>query len=782
MSSSDPVELSPWEPRWPRTLALVVFVLAALTLCYPMLGGRWLLGDDQFLSGYAFRFFGAEMFRSTGHIPEWNPYILGGLPFIAAMHGDIFYPTAWLRWILPVDTAMNIGFAVHIVLAGLFMYLFLRALKLGWTAALAGGLAYELTGAVTSIMRPGHDGKLYVSALAPLALFALLRAIRHRRFWGYPLFSLVIGLCIISPQFQMTYYLLVFCGLWVLYLVFGDPERPAGGRWWVPLALSAAAVGLALGISALQVLPFYEYLPYSPRGVPGSSSGWAYATLFAMPPSEIFTTFLPQFNGMLEHYWGANAFKTNSEYVGILVLILGIIGAGSRGRRPLVWALGGIGLLFLLVAFGGHTPFYRLWYEVMPFMKKVRAEGMAFLYVALVVAVFAAFGVERLLRREIRWGTVALIVAPFAIFGLLGAVGALQPVTETLAVPEMMRQVAGNAEALRSGSVRLLIFLALSGVALWMILAGLLRGSATAAVLAVILVADLWSIDHYFFEYRDRASVVFREDELTRQIKQDQPPFRVLDAQQVYGQGSFLMALNIQKLLGYHGQELRFFDDLMGGKNVWSHVGKSYNLFDLFGVRYILTQQEAKIPGYHKVLGPVPTAMGTTGLLYQQDSVAPYVRVVASAAKIPEDQLVSTVVDPRFPYDRVVVLPDSSSLRVDPVGQGELPQSPVGARLTSWVPGKMEIALTGSSPKQTYLLIGENWYTRWHATVNGAPVKPVRGDNALLTIPLAPGAKVVHLWYHDPSYVQGKWITGLSVLLAGILILAPVARRRAAGA
>ena len=699
------------------------------------------------------------------------------------MHGDIFYPTAWLRWILPVDMAMNIGFALHIVLAGLFMYAFLRALQLGWTAALVGGLAYELTGMVTSIMRPGHDGKLFVSALAPLALFALLRAIRHQKFWGYRLFSIVIGLCIISPQFQMTYYLLVFCGLWTLYLVFGDPERPAGRRWWVPLALAAGAVLLAVGISALQVLPFYEYLPYSPRGVAGSSSGWDYATLYAMPPSELFTTFLPQFNGMLEHYWGANAFKTHSEYIGVLVLILALVGAAGRQRRPLVWALGGIGLLFLLIAFGGHTPFYRLWYEVMPFMKKVRAEGMAFLYVALVVTVFAAFGVERLLQRDVRWSTVAIITAAFGIVGLLGAVGALQPVTESLADPRMMQQVAANADPLRTGAMRLLIFVAMSGVALWMVLAGLLRGSAIAAVLAVVLVADLWSIDHNFFEYRDRASVVFRQDELTRHILADQPPFRVLDLQQTYEQGSFLMALNIQKLLGYHGQELRFFDDLMGGKNVWSNVGTNYNLFDLYAVKYILARQEITVPGYHKVLGPVPTAVGTAGVLYQQDSVAPYVRVVASAAKIPEDRIVSTTVDPRFPYERVVLLPDTSSLQVEPLEQGApLPASAVGASLTSWAPGRMEVALSGSSPQQTYLVVSENWYPRWHVTVDGTPVKPVRGDNALLTIPLPPGAKTVSLWYHDPTYVQGKWVTALSVMLAGLLMLGPLVRRRTAGA
>ncbi len=179
MSPSDGSEEA-LEPPYPNLFAIAVFAIAALTLCWPMLEGRFLLGDDQYVAGYSFRLFGAEMFRQTGSIPQWNPYLFGGLPFIAAMHGDIFYPTAWLRWVLPVDTAMNLGFAIHLVLAGVAMYLFLRALRVGWGAAVVGGLAYELTGIVASLMKPGHDGKLFVSALAPFALLALLRAIRGR--------------------------------------------------------------------------------------------------------------------------------------------------------------------------------------------------------------------------------------------------------------------------------------------------------------------------------------------------------------------------------------------------------------------------------------------------------------------------------------------------------------------------------------------------------------------------------------------------------------------------
>ncbi len=68
MPHPESASAAPFEPRRPALLAVGVFLLAALTLCWPMLAGRWLLGDDQYVAGYSFRLFGAEMFRATGRI------------------------------------------------------------------------------------------------------------------------------------------------------------------------------------------------------------------------------------------------------------------------------------------------------------------------------------------------------------------------------------------------------------------------------------------------------------------------------------------------------------------------------------------------------------------------------------------------------------------------------------------------------------------------------------------------------------------------------------------
>jgi hypothetical protein len=753
-----------------------VFVLAAFTLCWPMLAGKFLLGDDQYVAGYGFRLFGAEMFRQTGHIPEWNPYLFGGLPYIAAQHGDIFYPTAWLRWFLPIDTAMNLGFAGHIVLAGAAMYAFLRALKVNWTGAVAGGLAYELTGIVASLVKPGHDGKLFVSALAPLAFLALLRGIRHQRADGYGLLALIVGLCMLSPHYQMTYYLLVAVGLWTLYLVFLDPERPVMRSRPLVLGLAFGAVALGIAVAAIQVLPFLQYLPFSPRAAGGPSGGWEYATGFSMPPEEIVTTVLPQFNGVLEHYWGRNFFKLHTEYLGALVVVLASIGIRAGERKHLVRALGIIALLFSLIAFGGHTPFYRLWYEVMPMMKKVRAPGMAFYLVALPVSVFAGFGAERLSRRDVSLRELTVPLGVLGVLALLGVVGALQGIAGLFAAPEQAPRLAENASFLQAGSVRLLVVVLVGGAALWAIRSGRLAGALATAALAVVMVGDLWSVDRLFFGYQPPASVLFADDPIITRFRQTPKPYRVLDAG-VY-QGSYLMAHDVQTMLGYHGFELRYYDELLGGKNVWKNAG-SPNLHELLSVRYLLLPDSQTVPGFHKVMGPTTTTPGQVGHLYERDTVGAYVRLVPAAAKLPDDQVVPTIVDPRFPLKSVVLLPDTASVTPPPL-QGQPQPTTSRATLDEWAPGRMRISLAGADSRPLYLVVAENWYRDWHATVDGKAAPVLRGDYTLITVPVPPGAREVRLEFASPAYRMGRWITWLALLaIAGLLAWPLVQRRRA---
>src|SRR5438132_9428438 len=396
-----------------------------------MFAGMWLASQwsDQYTAGLPFHAWSAEWFKRSGHLPLWNPEIFGGMPFVAAGSGDVFYPTWLLRFVVPVTTAGNLSFFLHYILAGLFTYLLLRRLAVGWTGSVIGGLAYELSGLIASYPSPGHDGKLCASTALPLAFLALVLALRDRRPEGYPLLAAAVALALFG-HYQLVYYLLIAAGLFALYLTLEEAPDGRGGARLLQLGLALGAVLLGFGIAAIQIVPFFGYIPFSPRA--GGYYGFAGSTSYAIPWDHVPEFFLKNFVGSHETYWGSNPLKLHSEYLGLPVIALAVLGAGTRERRRLILWVGGIGLLFLLISLGAATPFYKLWWAVMPLVSKTRAPGMAFFVVAFVVAIFAALGVDRALGQDGRRAmTPTLIIA--AMVALLGITGAWGHVAESLA-------------------------------------------------------------------------------------------------------------------------------------------------------------------------------------------------------------------------------------------------------------------------------------------------------------------------------------------------------------
>ena len=775
-----------WEPARPTLIALLVYLVPVAVLFWPLTAGKFLGGllSDQYSAGFSFRNFGAEYFLQHGGIPQWNPYLFGGMPYIGAMHGDIFYPTAWLRWIMPVGTAMGVGFALHILLAGLFTYLLVRALRFSWTAALVGGMAYELSGIVLSMVHPGHDGKLFVSALTPLLLWALVRAIRDARPWAYGAIALTVGLIILTPHPPMALYAFMAAAIFGAYLLFLDPERNAARSRGQILGLVLGSVAIGVAIAAVQILPVYHYLPYSTRAVGHSASSYAYATAYALPPAELIGTVLPQFNGIGMLYWGENFFKLHSEYLGAVVVALAIIGLVARRRDRALLTLGVIGALFLLVSLGGHTPFYKLWYEVVPYIKKVRAPGMAFFLVALPVSVWAGAGVEAILSRSVSVRPVAILFGVLALVGLLAAAGGLQPLAQNLADPRMASQVEANAPELVAGGFRLLIVALLGGLAVWLVLTSRAKGMLAALALTLVVGGDLFSVEKQYVVFAAPAEQLFARDPITSYLADQPQPLRVFDApgesayqiRPVYP-GDFLMAQGIPVVFGYHGNEEFAYDELWGGKNVYQHM-TSGNLWDLWSVNYVVLGAEQALPGFHKVVGPAVTTPGDSAVLYQRDQPSPYARVVPGAVKIPEAQLIPTLLQPRFPTDLVVLLPDSAEVTPAPLHNALPAPTPIRARVTAWEPGAMEIALDSADSRPTWLVIAESFYPDWQASVDGKGTPVVRGNAAQLTVALPPGAREVRLTFRGAGYRTGKILTFAGTLLALVMLLVPLARRR----
>src|SRR5687767_8130387 len=238
------------------------YALATLVLFREaLLGGGLLLGTDTQALSYFARNFYTEFVRQFHMFPLWDPLMFGGLPFIDGMHGDIFYPPSLALFFMDAANMWAWKMALHVFLAGIFCFGWLRELGLRRELALFGGLVYMMGADLVSLVFPGGDGKLFVSALAPLAFLLTERAISRRRLSDYAVFSLGIALMVFTSHMQAAYFAIWGVTLYFFFrLVQTWRAEPKPARIAVNLGLFALAGVLGVGAAAVQFFPPLGYL------------------------------------------------------------------------------------------------------------------------------------------------------------------------------------------------------------------------------------------------------------------------------------------------------------------------------------------------------------------------------------------------------------------------------------------------------------------------------------------------------------------------------------------
>jgi hypothetical protein len=793
-STASPRLRTEWTPRFAGAWAALVYAVCTLALGLPALAGGFLVNprSDQFLAGYAFREFGAASLRSGHGFPLWNPYLFGGMPYVAAMHGDIFYPTFLLRMVLPTDVAMTWSFMIHIFLAGFFTYLFLRAWGLRYLACIAGGVAYLMCGPIAAYVSPGHDGKLYVSALLPLVLFLLIRGIRDGRNWTWGTLALVIGLAVLSPHPQLLQYMLLASGAFALYLAFAETETPDGRRVHLDRSVAIRRIFYALGavvlgvvIGAVQFLPVREYVPYSPRA---GGRGYDYATSFSLPIEEMINFYLPEFSGILDRYWGRNGIHLHSEYLGAASLFLAGLGLTSR-RRSFRWFWIGALVVSALWALGGSTPFYHVIYSLVPGSKFFRAPSTMLFMIAFCVAVIAALGVEELLVRPSsrRYAVGWLIGA--GVVALLASIGGLTNLAKVIAASWAGDQfddvIAGNNAAVVLGAWRAFFVVALAALTVWMLERRRLDSRMAGWAFVALLAVDLFSVEKQYWLFSPRASVLYHSDPALEYVKHQPQPGRVLawpfmgsNAGDPMLRYDGPMVDGIRLVTGYHGNEIGRFQHLCGATpdtrcdprvlfspTFWRHenVQYLYTDVDTAGIRQAL--EGLNLPPLQMLAGPTTDAAGAIVYLYRLPGDNPLAWLAPVFVKAPEDQTLGAVLDPRFDPTRVAILDTSSSIPGKQV-QTLPPALSIPARVSQYAPGEIQVDLDASPPAGSALVVSENFFPGWTALADGRAARVDRAQYNLIGVELPAGAKHVVLRFDDPAYERGKVITLIAILLS----------------
>lgn len=820
------VDAAPEHVAIPGWLPPVLYAVVTLVLFRAFVfSGDMLYGSDTEGLGYMARAFYAEALKS-GDFPLWNPIILGGTPFLESLAGgdSLYPPSVLLLLLLEPFRALGWKLVLHVWFAGLFTYGWTRALGVSRAAALVAGLGYMVGPFFVSLALPAHDGKMFVTALTPLLFWAVERWFARGGLGALAGIGAVVALAIVTTHFQMAYFLFGATGAYALFRTIqgvrgrGPAPRSAGSPW----VRFAAFVGIAVvgaGASGVQLLPALDYIGDASRRSQTTTQATPeenriYASSWGMHPEEAVSSLVvPEFVGASVYtggwtdgtYWGRNSFKLNSEYVGLALLLLAVVGffgGRRRGLRIFMAALAAVALLYTLNTW---TPVWGIFYALVPGLKLFRAPSMVIFLTGFGIATLAAFGVDRVLAwtaarradegtrgQQVLWGAVGLLIVGL----LLAQSGALLDLWTSVLYGDM---APNKAQALQNAApfigrgflVAAVVAAAVAGV-VWAGRKSWLKPSGVVLLLAAVValdggrVSDRFLVTKPFDEFATRGPV---EDFLVERQAAD-APFRVLDlggAQS--GGGDVRMGMwGLDLAGGHHPNDLRRYRELVGmvGGGQPQNLFVSPNVNRILNVRFVVwfaaqfgPLEEVGIPGFGLGEAVTGTRM-QNGQAYEVVYELPTLeraRLVGAAELLDDDRSVSRILDPAFdPGTTAVVAPSEAALEaVDGLGGG----IPAGG--VEWLEeGTDRVRLRVTSDRAALLVVSENWYPTWHATVDGADAPVLRAYHTLQAVPVPAGTHEVVLEVRlDGPLRTGLFLTaGCGLLLLG---LAGASWRRARG-
>ncbi|MBN1384019.1 MAG: YfhO family protein [Elusimicrobia bacterium] len=82
----------------------------------------------------------------NGRMPLWDPYSYCGMPFMANFQSAVFYPFSVIFYIFGFIYGLKLFVVIHVFIAGLFLFLYLRSKKIKTSAAFTGGMLFAFGG------------------------------------------------------------------------------------------------------------------------------------------------------------------------------------------------------------------------------------------------------------------------------------------------------------------------------------------------------------------------------------------------------------------------------------------------------------------------------------------------------------------------------------------------------------------------------------------------------------------------------------------------------------
>lgn len=335
----------------------------------------------------------AQMWQH-GHVPLWNYFEGLGQPLAGEMQSAaLFQPFVSLN-LLP-----NGIFFMHLALefvAAFGTLLFLRSLRVSWTAATAGACLFGLNG-VFSLMTNAPFNPIAFLPVAMWGVELIIAAVQQGRRprLGLWVTALAVAYMLFAgfPETALLEGLFVTGWLAVRLVALGGHRRSVI-IWSVVAAVAGVAIAAPILISFKEFLDFGNTAYHS-----GAANAYSYKTRM------INSVALPYGVGPMSN----SILKEQAGYVTLPAVLIGLVGAMSTRRRLLQAFLAFVAVVLLLNMFG-FMPVKEV-LNVLPGVRNILVAKYGLVLIEFAVVICVAFGIDDLRRSRVNKWAVAIAVA-----------------------------------------------------------------------------------------------------------------------------------------------------------------------------------------------------------------------------------------------------------------------------------------------------------------------------------------------------------------------------------
>ncbi len=816
--------------------ALILLVLAVLVLFLPVLVGRsGIFHDDLAMAEFPWHFFLARHIQN-GIVPRWEPDTwCGAIPFYARYYADTWYFPYWPFYLLSrlddLDQSClmisTIPLLLHYCLAAIGMYFFARrgirlrplsAFVTAWVYLFSPAFSYSYVWSVV----------VHVQAWLPwllLIVVALDRGLTWGKIAGG---GIIIALMLFAAQPPHVGYSMLLSGFLALGLGLRRLSRGRKALFFrAPLGLALATL-LGLALSAVFWLSALEGDTHAEQHLPRTYEGMTGADGSA-PPLYLATLFVPDLFGTVNGFNSRNWVESVTQGVrfwdanlsgGLLLTFLALGGVflvrnRLRPGRLRFWAIfaAGIWVFSILCVLGRHTPFYRIFYEIVPGLSLFPFPIRYRLLQVVAAAILAGLGTEYLLAgdkatdgwpRKLVWGYLALaaLTFPAALAGKEGVKALLRGRLYLPGLEEILRRDA--LDWFLGGPVLYFLGAAFCLAAVWRIFRGRERAAAAAALVMLETFILAWAAFYF---------CIFRFDEPKPQQRRSRSPSthpmieRVVHSLAAFREDPTLRWATDQPFhdnfarlegsfafMGYDMKPLerrfrRAFADAYGTVPDWPIYWdfprpESGAFLSNMSVETLLdSRSENLFPGgetiplgseagfyLHRNPRPLPRAFALDRIVLcsEEEASRELTQGDLRRAVFIEEPLPTAVTDHGLRITNYASLPPSEPDKDYARFAAIQADSPV-TRLDFSDPNRVEIEVEIFRPAM--LVLTEAWYPGWKAQMDGQPAELHRVNYLQRGIVLPRGEHRVELVFHPRAWRIGLTVTGLSwalLLLVGL--------------